>query len=164
MAKRCRTVFGKPSVCLSLGYKYKLAFLIVRTSCYAKDGNDDNHHEVSVVSDYGYYLKTEFMCKGDQVQRDVYAWLSPPDPSTNHNIACEAHHNGTAQWFIQGSTLSEWKASGSLLWIYGMRSFLVYCVHLILVLTSRFIAGSGKSILWYVVVKSHSHKRTQVMC
>jgi hypothetical protein len=160
MAKKRRTVSGKPSVCLSLSYKYKLAFLIVWTSCHAKDGNDDNHHEVSVVSDYSYCLRTESMSKGDQVQRDVYAWLSPPDPSTNHNIACEAHHNGTAQWFIQGSTLSEWKASGSLLWIYGIRSFLEHCVHPLLVLTSRFIAGSGKSILWYVVLKSHSHKRT----
>ena len=94
------------------------------------------------------------------MQRDVYTWLSPPDPSTNHNIACEAHHNGTAQWFIQGSTFSEWKALGSLLWIHGMRSFLVHYVYLLLILISRFIAGSGKSILWYVALKSHIDKRT----
>jgi len=94
------------------------------------------------------------------MQRDVYTWLSPPDPSTNHNIACEAHHNGTAQWFIQGSTFSEWKALGSLLWIHGMRSFLVHYVYLLLILISRFIAGSGKSILWYAALKSHIDKRT----
>jgi len=68
------------------------------------------------------------------MQGDVYTWLTPPDPSTNHNIACEAHHNGTAQWFIQGSTFSEWKALGSLLWIHGM-------------------PGSGKSILCSTIVQ-----------
>jgi hypothetical protein len=94
-------------------------------SCYTKYGNDNNHLEVSVVSDYYRHLRTESMSKGDQMQRDVYAWLSPPDASTNHNIACEVYHNGTAQWFIKGSTFGEWKTSGSLLWIHGMRSFFV---------------------------------------
>ena len=74
--------------------------------------------------------RTESMSKGDQMQRDVYAWLSPPDPSTNHNIACEASHSGTAQWFIKGSTFDDWKTSGSLLWIHGMRSFpVITCLY-----------------------------------
>ena len=40
---------------------------------------------------------------GDQLRRDLRSWISPPDPSTNHNIACRAHHKGTATWFFQGS-------------------------------------------------------------
>ena len=48
-------------------------------------------------------------------------WLSPPDPSTNHNIACGTHHKKTATWFFQGSIFQEWKSSGSLLWIHGKR-------------------------------------------
>ena len=160
MAKKCRTVSGKLSVCLSPSTSTSRRILIIWTSCFAKNGSDNNHREVSVAYYYCYLLRTESLSKGDQMQRDVYAWLSPPDPSTNHNIACEAHHDGTAQWFIQGSTFSEWKTSGSLLWINGMRSFLLYYMHLLLVLISRFVAGSGKSILWYVVLKPRSHEKT----
>ncbi|KAH9959367.1 hypothetical protein BGW80DRAFT_1449133 [Lactifluus volemus] len=59
--------------------------------------------------------------KREQMRRDLQRWLSPPDPWKNHNIACDAHHKGTATWFIQGDTFSKWKASGSLLWICGKR-------------------------------------------
>jgi hypothetical protein len=87
------------------------------------------------------------------MQRDVYAWLSPPDPSTNHNIACEAFHDGTAMWFIQGITFGNWKTSGSLLWIHGKRlSPVPYEVLPVLISQHEFSAGSGKSILWYVIL------------
>ncbi len=60
---------------------------------------------------------------GNQLRQDLCRWLSPPDPSTNHNIACNAHHEGTATWFFEGSTYKEWKStnSDSLLWIHGKR-------------------------------------------
>ena len=60
---------------------------------------------------------------GSQLRACVWEWLSPPDPSTNHNIACGAHHKGTAAWFFQGSVFTEWKSAGSLLWIHGKRMF-----------------------------------------
>ena len=70
---------------------------------------------------------------GKQFQRDVRSWLSPPDPSTNHNIAREDHLDGTSSWFIQGGTFNDWKEKGSLLWIYGKRikplfTYLPFCV------------------------------------
>jgi len=60
---------------------------------------------------------------GNQLRQDLRRWLSPPDPSTNHNIACNAHHKGTATWFFEGRTYKEWKSTGSesLLWIHGKR-------------------------------------------
>jgi hypothetical protein len=60
---------------------------------------------------------------GIQLRQDLRKWLSPPDPSTNHNIACNAHHEGTATWFFEGTTYKEWKSTGSesLLWIHGKR-------------------------------------------
>ena len=60
---------------------------------------------------------------GDQLGQDLRRWLSPPDPSTNHNIACSAHHKGTATWFFEGRTYKEWKSTGSeaLLWVHGKR-------------------------------------------
>ena len=60
---------------------------------------------------------------GSQLRQDLRRWLSPPDPSTNHNIACSSHHSGTATWFFEGGTYKEWKSTGSepLLWIHGKR-------------------------------------------
>ena len=60
---------------------------------------------------------------GSQLQQDLHRWLSPPDPSTSHNIACGVHHKGTADWFFQGSIFREWKTAGSLLWVHGKRMF-----------------------------------------
>ena len=59
---------------------------------------------------------------GDQLQRYVQYWLSPPNPSTNHNFVSKARHKGTAAWFFESSVLTEWKAKGSLLWIHGKRT------------------------------------------
>ncbi|KAF8469399.1 hypothetical protein DFH94DRAFT_656891, partial [Russula ochroleuca] len=68
--------------------------------------------------------------KLSQSREKAQQWLSPnpPDPSTNHNIARKAHHDGTTSWFFQGSIFEEWKSSPSLLWIHGK-------------------PGSGKSVL-----------------
>ena len=69
---------------------------------------------------------------GSQMRENLRKWLSPPDPSTNHNIACGAHLKGTAKWFLQGSAFQKWKkSSSSVLWIHGMRTFLTfYSIHL----------------------------------
>ncbi|KAI9435323.1 hypothetical protein H4582DRAFT_681514 [Lactarius indigo] len=71
-----------------------------------------------------------------QVRKDHRAWLSPPDPSTNQNIACTTQHEGTAAWFFQGSLFLEWKSKSttSLLWIHGK-------------------PGSGKSILCSAIIQ-----------
>jgi len=61
---------------------------------------------------------------GSQMRENLRKWLSPPDPSTNHNVACGAHLKGTATWFLQGNIFREWKSTGSFLWIHGMRTFL----------------------------------------
>ena len=58
---------------------------------------------------------------GIQLRETIHKWLSPPDPSTNHNIACGTHHKKTATWFFEGSIFQEWKSTGSLLWIHGKR-------------------------------------------
>jgi len=56
---------------------------------------------------------------------NLQQWLSPPDPSINHNIARKAHHEGTATWFFQGSIFNECKSSPSLLWVHGKRTSLL---------------------------------------
>ncbi|KAI0261300.1 hypothetical protein BGY98DRAFT_1104476, partial [Russula aff. rugulosa BPL654] len=72
--------------------------------------------------------------KQNQLRESIHKWLSPPDPSTNHNIACGTHHKKTATWFFEGSIYKEWKSKGSLLWIHGK-------------------PGSGKSILCSTVIE-----------
>ena len=64
----------------------------------------------------------------NQLRQDLCKWLSPPDPSTNHNIACNTHQKGTATWFSEGRTYNEWKSSSeSLLWIHGKRAPVPFC-------------------------------------
>ncbi|KAH9988610.1 hypothetical protein BJV77DRAFT_732029 [Russula vinacea] len=70
----------------------------------------------------------------NQLKDSLLRWLSPPDPSINHNVACKAHHNGTAQWFFQGSIFNQWKSTGSFLWVHGK-------------------PGSGKSILCSSIIQ-----------
>jgi hypothetical protein len=62
---------------------------------------------------------------GNQLRQLLRTWLSPADPSTNHNIARKAQHGGTAVWLFQGGIVIEWKSTGSLLWIHGKRAFLL---------------------------------------
>ena len=58
---------------------------------------------------------------GDQLRESLRKWATPPDPSTNHSIACGIQHDGSAQWFFRGRIFLEWKSTASLLWIYGKR-------------------------------------------
>ena len=69
----------------------------------------------------------------------------------NHNIACKGHYKGTAAWFFQDDVFSQWKSSPSLLWIHGKRTFLSSPL-LYTVLTPALTAGSGKSVLWFVIL------------
>ncbi|KAH9073559.1 hypothetical protein EDB83DRAFT_2191480, partial [Lactarius deliciosus] len=70
----------------------------------------------------------------DRQRQELRRWVSPPDPSTNHNIACDTSHKQTAEWFFEGSKLKEWKSTGSLLWIHGK-------------------PGAGKSILCSSIIR-----------
>lgn len=72
--------------------------------------------------------------KRNQLRESLRKWHSLPDPSTNHNFACDRQHEGTAEWFFRGGIFKEWKVSGSLLWIHGK-------------------PGSGKTILCSAIIE-----------
>ncbi|KAH9014001.1 hypothetical protein EDB85DRAFT_894151 [Lactarius pseudohatsudake] len=61
-------------------------------------------------------------------------WLSPPDPSINHNIMCGAQHERTSAWLFKEVIYEEWESKGPLLWIHGK-------------------PGSGKSVLCSAIVQ-----------
>ena len=90
---------------------------------------------------------------GNQLRDSLLRWLSPPDPSINHNIASKAHHNGTAQCFFQGRMFDQWKSDDPLLWIHGKRALLLTFVERQSLICSVSIAGSGKSVLWFVLLR-----------
>ena len=66
--------------------------------------------------------KAECWTTGDLLRETIQKWLSPPDPSTNHNEACEVHQKVTPRWFLEGSIYNEWKTNVSLLWAHGKRT------------------------------------------
>ena len=109
---------------------------------------------------------------GDDLQQDIFKWLSPPDPWKNHHIACESRHRGSAAWFIQGNTFSQWKASeahSSLLWVHGKRSLMLS--YYVFAETETFRSGRGKKcslvrqtfdipvLGTYCVGQLHNHRR-----
>ncbi|EMD36623.1 hypothetical protein CERSUDRAFT_124368 [Gelatoporia subvermispora B] len=55
----------------------------------------------------------------NEMIKEYRRWLSPPDPSSNHNTAVKSHHEGTAVWFIEGEIMRNWMTNGSLMWING---------------------------------------------
>ena len=91
---------------------------------------------------------------GEQVLLDLRRWISPPDSSTNHKTACDAQHERTSAWLFKDNIFTEWELKGSLLWIHGKRMSLRGGVSLYL--TTSFVAGSGKSVLWFGSLASPS--------
>ncbi|KAI7761726.1 hypothetical protein LZL87_013576 [Fusarium oxysporum] len=78
-------------------------------------GNETKHMVVSMESDHRF--------------AKIERWLSPPDYSTNANLARERRHPGTGTWLLNSPTFQEWKlGSRQHLWLYGL-------------------AGCGKTIL-----------------
>jgi len=44
-----------------------------------------------------------------------------PRSMDKSNVARKAHHRGTTTWFTQGHAFKQWKSTGSLLWVHGLR-------------------------------------------
>jgi hypothetical protein len=123
----------------------------VATSPHATCGRTNQQDEPFVSSSCSNFdVDSEVGNIGDQLQENFRCWLSPPDPSANHSIARSVHHDGTTSWFIQGYIFNEWKTTGSLLWIRGNRRF-PSLLRFFILIVSCIVAGSGKSVLWYVM-------------
>ena len=83
----------------------------------------DNTNRSSSLAYYSLsHSESSYLFTGNLLRDDLLRWLSPSDPSVNHNIASKAHHDGTAQWFFQGRIFNQWKSAGSFLWVHGKRA------------------------------------------
>ena len=111
------------------------------------DEEKRSYSDLITVDSRGSLIITENL-----LREESQKWLPFPDPSTNHNIACKAHHKGTASWFFQSRIYEEWKSSPSFMWIHGKRTLLSSSLpHT--QLTPFLVAGSGKSVLWFVIFR-----------
>ena len=74
----------------------------------------------------------------DEVDK-ILAWLSPPDPWTNHNSARDLHEDGTGRWVLESDAYQAWRSrSIRHLWLSGT-------------------AGCGKTILSSTIVEDLQH-------
>jgi hypothetical protein len=114
--------------------------------CFKKLVGRRDHDDVKDALSRLDQVTHEFWMAATRVLRirvDHRAWLSPPDPSTNQNIACSAQHEGTETWFLQGSIFMEWrsKSTTSLLWIHGKRAPLCSFTSSQILITSNHCSG-----------------------
>ena len=73
--------------------------------------------------------------QNDALRHEILRWLSPVDPSENHNDACSKHEPGTGAWLIESDIFQSWLGEqDEVLWLHG-------------------IPGSGKSILCSTIVE-----------
>ncbi|KAL3587439.1 hypothetical protein FPOAC2_13336 [Fusarium poae] len=91
-------------------------------------GNETKHAVMSMTSDHRF----------TKIER----WLSPPDCSTNANLARKRRHPGTGTWLLNSPAFQEWKlGSRQHLWLYGL-------------------AGCGKTILSTTILDHLLHMDT----
>ncbi|KAI0266615.1 hypothetical protein BGY98DRAFT_470681 [Russula aff. rugulosa BPL654] len=132
MKKYLKKLIGKTDIEDALKRLDKLTNEEVRmVTAQVLEATHTVEHKVTVVIDEGKETRVVIQqmaddmdqVKRNQLRLDLHRWLSPPDPSINHNIACGAHRKQRAEWFFQGSIFTEWKSNGSLLWLHGKRTF-----------------------------------------
>lgn len=90
-------------------------------------------------------------------------WLSPPDPSTNANMARKVRHEGSGSWLLQSSVLHSWHA-GSLrhLWLRGFAGCgkTVLSAAILDHLTAQNSRSSGNIVLGFFFDFSDKRKQT----
>jgi hypothetical protein len=79
------------------------------------DGKVDQGNRELSPNPISLTLQTPQILAGNDLRDRLRIWLSPPDPSINHNIACDARHKGSAQWFFRGTIFNQWKSTGPFL-------------------------------------------------
>ena len=56
----------------------------------------------------------------EKLRRDIIAWLSTTDPSTNHVEQRRKHQAMTGAWLIESKELDKWRTTpNSFIWLHG---------------------------------------------
>lgn len=60
----------------------------------------------------------------DDYREKIVNWLNAPDPSSNHNKACQARQPKTGLWLLNSSEYEKWKTeTDRILWLHGIRKY-----------------------------------------
>ncbi|KAI9735737.1 MAG: hypothetical protein M1818_006345 [Claussenomyces sp. TS43310] len=84
--------------------------------------------------------------------REIYQWLSSPDPSSNHNAACKKRQATTGEWFVGSEQFEEWqRSSNSFLWLHGNAGCgkTILCSTIIEQVKSRYESNSAVGIAYF---------------
>lgn len=98
--------------------------MLITISRLAQAINDDLTRATNAVTELQLLHKASL---AEDRQQKIYRWLSPPDPSLNHNAARGKRKSRTGTWLIDGDQLAEWKNnSHSFLWLHGIRKYFIW--------------------------------------
>ncbi|EGU87126.1 hypothetical protein FOXB_02353, partial [Fusarium oxysporum f. sp. conglutinans Fo5176] len=105
-------------------------FAAMMAAAYAKDLlREIPPSKVEAEKPISEILSSMMSMASDHHSAKIERWLSPPDYSTNANLARERRHPGTRTWLLNSPAFQEWKlGSRQHLWLHGL-------------------AGCGKTIL-----------------
>ena len=74
-------------------------------------------------------------------KEQIFQWLAAPDPSSNHNKACQIKQRETGRWLIGSTSYIKWKEQrSSFLWLHG-------------------IPGCGKTVLCSTIIEDIASTR-----
>ena len=99
----------------------------------------------------------------DERNEQILQWLAAPDPSSNHNKACQSKQQGTGRWFIESANYINWKTQqSSFLWLHGIPGCgkTVLCSTVVEDIASRCQVGSRKILAYYYFDFNESKKQT----
>ncbi|KAH9041033.1 hypothetical protein EDB85DRAFT_2140200 [Lactarius pseudohatsudake] len=92
--------------------------------------------------------------KRNQLRDSLRKWQSPPDPSTNHNIAGDRQREGIMGWVFESNQFESWKVTCSLL-VDSRETYVSFTCGFassVILWTPRFPAGSGKAVLCSAII------------
>ncbi|KFY94925.1 hypothetical protein V498_03651 [Pseudogymnoascus sp. VKM F-4517 (FW-2822)] len=112
-----------------------LESILVKTLPKADDSSLEKGKKA--ISSLGQDGKVERILKNlrDEKLIKIRQWLSPPDPSVNHQKWCKQRQEDTGLWFLNSEEYGKWKTdTASIIWLHG-------------------IPGCGKTILSSTIIE-----------
>ena len=111
--------------------RLKSLFLLALELDHISLAREINNH----VTDVKERLQNLQLQQNEALRHEIFKWLSPIDPSENHNDACSKHEPSTGGWLIESKAFQSWiDDEDEVLWLHG-------------------IPGSGKSILCSTIIE-----------
>ena len=99
----------------------------------------------------------------EQRINQILQWLAAPDPSSNHNKACQTKQRETGRWLIESLIYINWKRQrASFLWLHGIPGCgkTVLCSTIIEDTASMCQAGGRNILAYYYFDFNESKKQT----